>query len=326
MGCSASSFTYQTHAAVLDDSENILNMLDPNIKTEQQALAKAQASIQEGKFDNALFYYLKTLQFNPKNTEVLEQIALIHEQGKHPELAIKVYHDILKLDPKNAQANEKLGLFYLNKGQDGVAKAHFTQAVRADSERWKSHNGLGVIADLERNTDEAINHYQAALTLSPSNPLLLNNLGYSYYLKGDEATAKHYFNQALNFDTRYKRAIHNLALIEIKHNHFTAATVLFNRIMSVHETFNNIGYVAMLNGQYNAAEDYLNRAIEESPVYFPKAQENLKKLLTLKGAAPSYQPSSEQARQLEPTPAMAPEKSSTSVESPHATEKKHPNR
>ena len=38
----------------------------------------------------------------------------------------------------------------------------------------------------------------------------------------------------------------------------------------------------MLSGQYDAADEYLRRAINESPVYFPKAQENLNTLSTLK--------------------------------------------
>jgi Flp pilus assembly protein TadD len=286
----------------LDNAGNILDMLDPDISTEQQAFAKAQSALQQGKNENALFYFVKTLQFNKNNIQALEQIALIHERGKHPEFAIKVYHDILAIDGKNALANEKLGLYYLNRGQDGKAKQLLSQAVKTDSKKWKSYNGLGVIADLERNSAEAINYYQAALAIEPSNPMLLNNLGYSYYLSGDVTKAKELFKQALNFDTQYKRAIHNLALIEIKNGDFTSAVMLFNRIMSPHETYNNIGYIAMLNGQYDAAEEYLRRAIDESPVYFPKAQENLKNLLAQRPSRTSYQTTPEVNWQSGPAP------------------------
>jgi hypothetical protein len=37
----------------------------------------------------------------------------------------------------------------------------------------------------------------------------------------------------------------------------------------------------MLIGRYDVADEYLRRAIDESPVYFPKAQENLKALSKL---------------------------------------------
>jgi Tfp pilus assembly protein PilF len=132
--------------------------------------------------------------------------------------------------------------------------------------------------------------------------LLLNNLGYSYYLSGDELKARGLFNQALNFDTQYKRAIHNLALIEIRNGEFTSAAMLFNRIMSPHESYNNIGYIALLNGQYDVAEEYLRRAINECPVYFPKAQQNLKNLLAAKGSNMPYQATPEEVRQNTPAP------------------------
>jgi len=117
--------------------------------------------------------------------------------------------------------------------------------------------------------------------MQPTDTMILNNLGYSYYLSGDKIKAKFYFNQALSFDNRYNRAIHNLALIEIQNGNFSTAVALFNRIMPAYESYNNIGYICMLNGQHDMADEYLNRAINESPVYFPKAQENLKTLSTL---------------------------------------------
>jgi Flp pilus assembly protein TadD len=266
----------------ISNPENILNILDPDVKTEKQAFAKAEAALNEGRSESALFYYIKTLQFNNKNIKAMEHIASIHSNNKHPELAIKAYQDILVIDSKNPLANESLGLYFLENGQTELAKTHLATAVASNRNSWKAHNGLGVIADLADNSPEAIAHYQAALAIQPANPILINNLGYSYYLSGNDAKAKSLFNQALGYDNRNERAIHNLALIEIKNGNFPGAAALFNRIMSVHESYNNIGYICMLTGRYDVAEEYLRRAIDESPVYFPKAQENLKTLSTLK--------------------------------------------
>ena len=264
-----------------NSSDNILNLLDPDVKTEEPAFAKAEAALNQGKSNDALFYYIKTLQFNKKNIKAMEQIASIHNRNKHPELAVKIYQDILTVDSKNLMANEGLGLYFLENGQTGKAKDYLTAAIKNNNSSWKAHNGLGVIADLTNHGAEAIAHYQTALAIQPSNPMLLNNLGYSYYLSGNEIKAKYMFNQALSYDKRYDRAIHNLALIEIKNGNFPTATALFNRIMPVQESYNNIGYICMLTGRYDVADEYLRKAIDESPVYFPKAQENLKTLSTL---------------------------------------------
>ena len=269
-----------------NSTDNILDLLDPQIKTEQQAFANAESELKAGKLDNALVYYMKTLRFNPKNIKALENVAAIHTFNQHPELAAAIYQNIINIDPRNSLANVNLGLYFLDHGQIPKAKERLMIAVSNDNtarqaNTWKAHNGLGVIADLENNTTDAIIHYQAALTKEPSNAMLLNNLGYSYYLSGDENLAKTYFNKALANDNRYDRAIHNLALIEIKTGNFSTANAYFNRIMPAYESYNNIGYLCLLTGQYDVADEYLRRAINESPVYFPKAQENLKTLLKL---------------------------------------------
>lgn len=261
--------------------DNLLNTLDPEVTTVAKAFEKAQLAEEEGKNERALFYYVKVLQFEPKNIQALEKIAAIHEQSNKPELALKVYLEIIKTDENNAVANESLGLNYLKNRLQQQAKQHLTIAVAKDGSRWKAYNGLGVIADLNKQYDVAIGHYQKALANNPSSSMLLNNIGYSYYLKGDEKTARNYFNQALSFDNQYQRAIYNLALIEIKHQQYQAAVTLFNRIIKPYESYNTVGYICMFNGYYEEAESFFRQAIEESPTYFPQAQENLDLVKTL---------------------------------------------
>ena len=48
--------------------------------------------------------------------------------------------------------------------------------------------------------------------------------------------------------------------------------------MPVYESYNNIGYICMINNKVEWAEKYLQMAIDQSPVYFLKANENIKLL------------------------------------------------
>jgi Flp pilus assembly protein TadD len=264
-----------------ESPESLLNVLDPEVTTLEKAFEKAKIAEEEGKTDRALFYYVKALQFEAKNTQALLHIAALHEHNNKPELALKIYQDILSIDKNNIIANENLGLNYLSHRVQPQAQQYLTLVVSQDESRWKAQNGLGILADLEKKYNVAIAHYQKALAVNPSSPMLLNNLGYSYYSKGDEKTARQYFNQALSFDGKYQRALYNLALIEIKHQQYSTAISLFNQIMPLHESYNNVGYIAMLNAQYSVAENYFRKAIEESPIYFPQAEENLEQLKIL---------------------------------------------
>ncbi|NOQ35844.1 MAG: tetratricopeptide repeat protein [Methylococcaceae bacterium] len=263
----------------IDDNPNaLLNMLDPDVTDIEIAFKKAEWEKSQGKKSRALFYYVKALQFNNKSIHALENIAMIHQQNGDGDKALRIYQDILKIDNNNLRANEQLGLNYLKNRLKTEAKTYLTKVVEQNESYWKAHNGLGVIADLNKQYDKAIEHYQAALTQNSSNSMLLNNMGYSYYLKADYSKARNYFNQALSFDNNYQRAIYNLALIEIKNKQYSTAVNLFNRVMKPHESYNSVGYLCMLDGEYEIADKYLRQAISESPTYFPKAEANLQQL------------------------------------------------
>ena len=96
------------------NSTSLFNLLDPDIKTEKQAFDKGEKELKEGRSENALFYFIKVLQFNPLNINALEHIAFIHVQNKNKELAVKVFNDILKIDEKIETVTEYLGLYYFN--------------------------------------------------------------------------------------------------------------------------------------------------------------------------------------------------------------------
>lgn len=50
-----------------------------------------------------------------------------------------------------------------------------------------------------------------------------------------------------------------------------------SKVMERHQAFNDVGYFAMLGQEYEIAVDYFERAISESPIYYERAKQNLKK-------------------------------------------------
>ena len=265
-----------------ETADDLLTLLDPETKTVEQAFVKAKQALAENKEDRALFYFVKVLKMDKQNTQALLGIAAIHNKQKHHEIAEKVYLDILDIDNNNVVANQYIGLKKLKNRQLDQAKQHLLRVIAITPYNWKALNGLGVIADLNKDYSNAIYYYSTALKSNASSPMLLNNLGYSHYLSGNEIEAKKLFNRALDFNETYQRAIFNLALIEIKNQQFDSANILFTRIMEDYESFNNIGYVCMIDNQFDAAESYFKKAISESPYYYPEAQENLKTLQNIR--------------------------------------------
>jgi Flp pilus assembly protein TadD len=280
--CASTTEQSANQSVLFNNFNELLNKIAPEITDIDVAIKKAQTAQTQGRTDNALFYYVKALQFSPKNIYVLEQIATLYQQTNQTEFALKIYQELVKINDNHLLANEILGLHDLKNHLHSQAKQHLQRVLAQDDNRWQAHNGLGIIADVNKEFILAITHYQKALSLHPNSAMLLNNIGYSYYLRGDNKTAKDYFNQALHFDSQYAAAIQNLALIEIKNQHYAAAISLLNQMMKPYESYNNVGYICLLKGDYEEAENYLRQAIDESPYYFSKAQENLEQLKFLR--------------------------------------------
>ena len=77
------------------------------------------------------------------------------------------------------------------------AVAAFRAALADNPQSVDALNGLGIAFDRLGRYDIARGYYDMALALAPDSPLVLNNLGYSLYLQGQDAAAIPFLRRAL---------------------------------------------------------------------------------------------------------------------------------
>jgi len=102
-------------------------------------------------------------------------------------------------------------------------------------------------------------------------------------LAGDWQQALQYFHQALNYDPDFERTWQNLGLVYTRKGEYDRALDAFRRVMDKPEAYNNIGFVCMINQDYDAAAHFFQKAIKLSPTYYVKAHENLDRVNRLRG-------------------------------------------
>lgn len=236
----------------------------------------------KGDKDEAFLAYLRGHKLAPDNTAVLLRLGRLHRDRHELELAEQALRSVLELEPNGAEARVVLGLVKLDQRDRASAEQLFEEALRLDPERWDAHDGLGVLADLRGDHGAAVAHYEAALKIH-SAPMVLNNLGYSHYLAGDLERARTLFQQALSADPSFQRAQYNLALVTAKLGLYQEAIALFSRLMDPDAAYNNVGYLCMMEGKYDEAEEFFRKAIEISPTYNVTANDNLKALQRIRG-------------------------------------------
>ena len=107
-----------------------------------------------------------------------------------------------------------LGKRHYRERQYGLAEQHFRRAVERlprDGEAWI---GLAASYDRLRRYELADRAYREALTIYGPRPEVLNNIGYSYMLRGDLGKARAKFLEAQSKDPENPTIANNLALVE----------------------------------------------------------------------------------------------------------------
>jgi len=252
------------------------------VASAEEAQVRGDQAWREGDLDLALYQYIQALQMDGDDVNTLNKIGAIHVDRGNLGLAEAAYRWALRLSPDNAAALTELGLILLKKREFAQAEETLTHSLNVTSQQWRAQNALGIIANVQGNHAAASLHFQEALKIRPESPMLLNNYGYSLYLSKDWPGAMKAFRQALNRAPDYKLAWHNLGLVYARERNYTAAVDAFSHAMELYEAYNDVGYLAMLDGNYQESDIYLSKAIKLCPSYYETAHKNLMRSRVLK--------------------------------------------
>ena len=182
----------------------------------------------------------------------------------------------MNLEPNHARVLESLGLIYLRAKRHEEAQALLERAIIQDPMLWRAQNGIGVLADMHGDHAKAIEAYDAALSANPGDASTLNNRGYSLYLDGRYQAASEDFLEAAAQGA--ERAWLNLGLVRARQERYAEAVNMMARIVATEVAYNDVGYIAMRQGDLAVAEKFFRKAIGLSPRYFEAAHRNLTEL------------------------------------------------
>jgi Flp pilus assembly protein TadD len=112
-----------------------------------------------------------------------------------------------------AEKHVEMGRRYYQHGQYGLAEQSFRRAVEQDHNNAEAWLGLAASYDRLRRFDRAKQAYDALVKLVGRTPVVLNNLGYHYFLSGDRTRARETLIAALRSDPENEQIRDNLALV-----------------------------------------------------------------------------------------------------------------
>jgi Tfp pilus assembly protein PilF len=239
-----------------------------------EGVARGDDAWRQGKLDLAVYLYVQSLAYDPASAQPFLKIASIHEQLGNRALARKAFELALEREPENAGANERLGLLYLESRQDDAAGNLLHTAIRLDAQRWRAHNGLGILADRRKEYASAEQHYDRAHVLKPDDAAVINNRGYSRYLAGNLEAAEADLRYAIQLGAPAGTWT-NLGKVLARQGRYEDALDAVQKESDIARAFNVLGEVAQEAGDLERARQLFGDAISAAPRWFQEAQDNL---------------------------------------------------
>ena len=107
-----------------------------------------------------------------------------------------------------------LGKRHYREQNYGLAEKYFRRAVETSARDGEAWLGLAASYDRLRRFDLADRAYKEALAIFGPKPEVLNNIGYSYMLRGDYRAARQRFAEAQSKDPGNPTIANNLQLVD----------------------------------------------------------------------------------------------------------------
>jgi Flp pilus assembly protein TadD len=128
-----------------------------------------------------------------------------------------------------------------------------------------AHRRMGSAFDRTGRFAQAETHYQKALKLSPKDPKIWNDAGYSYYLQGRWADAERTLKTAARLAPEDERIRTNLGLTLAAQGRTQEALPLLSRANGEASGHANLGYLLAATGQLDLARQQYETALALRP-------------------------------------------------------------
>lgn len=257
---------------------------------------------QTGHYKSGISYAQKGLEIARKNNfkklegKLLNNLGIIYDyNGNYPK-SLKCYFTALRIQEKikdwegQAYSMSNIGLIYTNQNNNDEAlyyhnkslkirkKIKFTPGIAA------SYNNIGICYLNKKDFDKALEYFTESkrmdLQRKDSIGLMddLNNLGLCWLEKKEYKKAIRNFEECIELRLHFKdqygasKAINNIATCYLKQKEYDKAEVEFKKGLeiglkvggseSIWYSYENLSEISQIKGDYQAAFDYLTKAIE----------------------------------------------------------------
>lgn len=244
-------------------------------KERTAVLDRAEAALGAGEYQVAFEWFSQVLRSEPNNPRALVGMGESYLAIRDPGKALPIFERVEREVPdKQAVALQGQGLALLMLGRREESQKRLLEAVKMNPGLWRAWNAIGANYDGKRDWTDALASYDKATAANPTAATVINNKGMSLFMQDRDKEAEAEFQKALELDPRSPVIRNNLRLTWAWQGKYDQALAGLSK-EEMPAGLNNVGYIAMARGDYSAAKQFLQQAVDTSPSYYEKAAKNL---------------------------------------------------
>lgn len=249
---------------------------------EQGTILLVEKALDEGRLRDAqvlLERYVFTFPDDPRGKLAAGELRLaLGDTGG----AMQLFRTLVEEPTVAAKARQGFGITLILVGDMEVASKELSAAVEEDPTLWRAWNAMGAYHDAQDDWVKAEDAYRRALAVRPNEAMILNNLGFSLLMQDKVEEALGPLQQAMRLAPDSPQIKTNVRLAYARKGEYRRAVSGSGNDSELARALNNVGYVALLKGDYAQAEAYFLRAMEADPTFNEVAWRNLNYLKNLR--------------------------------------------
>ena len=196
----------------------------------------------------------------------------------------------LQYNPEAYPAHNNLGLAFLHAGQVSKAMEQFEQAVRIKPSDAEAYNNLGIAYLQSQQVAKALEQYEQAVRIKPDYAEAHYNLGSALFKSGRLSEAINQFEQALRLKPDFAEADYNLGNALQQTGRISEAIKQYELALQINpdyaEAHNNLGGALQQTGRRAEAMEQYEQALRIKPDLVT-ARDNLARLQALETTVPA---------------------------------------
>lgn len=238
----------------------------------------AHSQFQSKNIDACYHLTKQELQRDPFHPALLQlHIMCCVEKGKHEEL-FSLGHKLVGNFPSSPLAWLAVSCYYLAVKNHQNARKYLTKVLLLDANFAPAHIAFGLSFATEGEHDQAISAFSKAARIMKGSHIPLMQLGREYYVTGSSATAIRFMNSALSISPDDPSLLQEIGVMLANAGNFDKAVRYFTRalcclrVADPHMTirdwepvYNNLAHVYRKQKKYSLSLEMHHKALSISP-------------------------------------------------------------